>query len=85
MLACIFHKLRREGEQIAVNMYSAVLVVTLALALNHGSPFRWSVWAALLIDLVVELMAEEQLLEKKYWDKTLSDMRKRFPDNGNRI
>ncbi len=45
-------------------MYAALLLTTLALALDAPSPGRWGAWIVLGVDLVVKLNFEEQLLDK---------------------
>ena len=43
-------------------MYTALLLVTLPLVLDHFSMLRLSIWLVLLADLVLKLRHEEQLL-----------------------
>jgi protein-S-isoprenylcysteine O-methyltransferase Ste14 len=47
-------------------MYSALLVVTLALVLEEFSYFRGGVWIALVIDLWLKLHYEETLLAEAF-------------------
>ncbi|MFM8552476.1 MAG: methyltransferase family protein [Nitrospiraceae bacterium] len=49
-------------------MYTAVLLLTLGLLLNHPSPLRLSVWLVLLADLWFKLTYEETLLAQRYPD-----------------
>jgi protein-S-isoprenylcysteine O-methyltransferase Ste14 len=43
-------------------MYSALLLLTLALLFDAPTPDRWGVWLVLLVNLLVKLHYEEQLL-----------------------
>jgi protein-S-isoprenylcysteine O-methyltransferase Ste14 len=43
-------------------MYSALLVTALGLTLAASLPWRWLLWLALLINLMVKLRYEERLL-----------------------
>jgi protein-S-isoprenylcysteine O-methyltransferase Ste14 len=47
-------------------MYAAVLLITLALVLNHLTLLRAGYWLVLAIDLHLKLMYEEKLLLEKY-------------------
>lgn len=47
-------------------MYAAVLLVTLALVLNHLTLLRVGYWLVLVIDLHLKFMYEEKLLLEKY-------------------
>ena len=47
-------------------MYSALLLLTLALVCDTPSIFRWLLWVALLVNFVVKLSYEEQLLAAHY-------------------
>jgi protein-S-isoprenylcysteine O-methyltransferase Ste14 len=49
-------------------MYTAVLVATLALVIDHPTPVRWIAWLILLADLVVKLEYEETLLARRFAD-----------------
>jgi protein-S-isoprenylcysteine O-methyltransferase Ste14 len=43
-------------------MYAALLLGTLALVLDLPSALHWSLWIALLVDLVIKLHYEERML-----------------------
>ena len=43
-------------------MYASILLGTLALVLDQPTPLRWTIWAVLVIDLIVKLNYEEKLL-----------------------
>ena len=47
-------------------MYSALLVTTLPLIINSYSTFRFLLWLALLVDLVLKLNYEEGLLKDRH-------------------
>lgn len=47
-------------------MYAAVLLITLALVLNHLTLLRVGYWLVLVIDLHLKFMYEEKLLLEKY-------------------
>lgn len=49
-------------------MYSALLVAALGLILAAPLPWRWLLWLALLINLVVKLRYEERLLGGHFSD-----------------
>ena len=56
-------------------MYSSLLLVTLALVLDHFSKFRLFIWFILLFDLLIKLSYEEELLSGHFTD--YSSYRKR--------
>lgn len=49
-------------------MYTALLVLTLALVIEEFSPVRGVVWCVLVVDLYVKLQYEEVLLMKAFPD-----------------
>ena len=49
-------------------MYSSLLLVTLALVLDHFSKFRLFIWIVLLFDLLIKLSYEEELLSVHFTD-----------------
>jgi protein-S-isoprenylcysteine O-methyltransferase Ste14 len=51
-------------------MYSAVLLITVALALSHLTIARLTVWAALLAVFLAKLQHEEVLLAKRFREYT---------------
>ncbi len=44
-------------------MYTALLMVGAALALNPPHPWRWAVWVLLFVNQTVKLLYEEKLLQ----------------------
>lgn len=47
-------------------MYTSVLVITLAWAVEHPLPFRMALWVGLVVTLWVKLGYEEQLLLARF-------------------
>jgi protein-S-isoprenylcysteine O-methyltransferase Ste14 len=47
-------------------MYSALLLLGLGLVLGAPSPWRWLLWLALLVNLVIKLSYEERLLAARF-------------------
>jgi protein-S-isoprenylcysteine O-methyltransferase Ste14 len=47
-------------------MYSALLLMTLALVCDTPSVFRWLLWVVLLVNFIAKLSYEEQLLAARY-------------------
>lgn len=47
-------------------MYTALLLVTLAMVLNDATTLRLGVWGLLFIDLLVKLLYEEKLLRRHF-------------------
>lgn len=60
----------RSGPYATIRhpMYSALLLITLAVVLDAFSPLRLALWLALLIDLVLKLTYEESLLSATFRD-----------------
>lgn len=61
-------RLTRHGpyRYIRHPMYLAVLLVTLALVLDHFSLFRWLTWVILLANMLYKIHYEERLLGLHY-------------------
>lgn len=53
-------------EYIRHPMYASLLLITLALILDHLSPFRLFLWLILLADLLMKLNYEEELLSGRF-------------------
>ena len=47
-------------------MYASVLLITLAWLLNYFTIFRFAIWIALFIDLLLKIRFEEKLLSDHY-------------------
>jgi protein-S-isoprenylcysteine O-methyltransferase Ste14 len=47
-------------------MYSALLLIALALVLDDFSPIRLALWVVLLVDLILKLTYEESLLVGRF-------------------
>ncbi|MCU0492092.1 MAG: isoprenylcysteine carboxylmethyltransferase family protein [Chloroflexaceae bacterium] len=56
-------------------MYSSLLLITLALVLGAPDWWRWLLWLALLVNLVLKLLYEERQLAQRFPD--YADYRRR--------